>query len=68
MWHTVKQMKFFHKAINVNLDFAILLIKTCWAVHNFVRSRDGVNIQDAMSVEGFIEIGHYSSGHSRPAI
>ena len=60
--------KIFHKAINVNVDFAILLIKTCCALHNFVRSRDGYNIQDAMSIEGFIEMGQDTTGPSRAAI
>lgn len=46
----------FHKAINVNVDLSILLIKTCCALHNFVRDRDGFKIQDAISVEGFIDI------------
>lgn len=49
--------KIFHKPIHANLDLCILLVKTCCVLHNFVRSRDGVNIQETMSVEGFIEIG-----------
>ena len=53
--------RIFQKAINVNLDFAIILIKTCCAFHNFVRSRDGFNIQDALSVQGFIEMGKDTS-------
>ena len=53
--------RIFQKAINVNLDLAIILIKTCCALHNFVRSRDGFNIQDALSVQGFIEMGKDTS-------
>lgn len=48
--------KFFHKAINVNLDLSILIIKTCCALHNFVTTGDGFNIQDALSIKGFIDI------------
>lgn len=48
--------KIFQKSINVNLDLAVLLIKTCCSLHNFVRERDGFSIQDVMSVEGFIEV------------
>ena len=39
--------KIFHKPINANLDLCILLVKTC-VLHNFVRSRDGFNIQETM--------------------
>lgn len=60
--------KIFHKAINVNLDLSILLIKTCCALHNFVRARDGFNIQDAMSIEGFIDIGQDISRPTRGTI
>lgn len=48
--------KIFQKSINVDLDLAISLIKTCCGLHNFVRSKDGFTIQDALSVEGFIDI------------
>lgn len=34
----------FHKAVNVNLDLSILPIKTCCALHNFIRDRDGFKI------------------------
>ena len=54
--------------INVNLDFTIILIKTCCALHNFVRSRDGFNIQDALSVQRFIEMGQDTSGPSRASL
>jgi len=45
--------KIFHKPINANLDLAILVVKTCCKLHNYVRVRDGINtqlIQDVMSV------------------
>ncbi|CAL1299096.1 unnamed protein product [Larinioides sclopetarius] len=48
--------KIFHKAINVNLDLAKLIVKTCCSLHNFVRDRDGFSIQDAMSIEELIDI------------
>jgi len=46
----------FHKPINANLDLCVILVKTCCVLHNFVRSKDGFNIQDTTSTEGFIEI------------
>lgn len=57
--------KLFHKPINANLDLAILLVKTCCSLHNFTRTRDGFNIQDAMSITGFIETEHDSSERTR---
>lgn len=43
--------KIFHTPINGNLDLAKLIIKTCCSLHNYVRTRDGFHIEDAMSVE-----------------
>lgn len=47
--------KIFHKPINANLDLAIQVVKTCCSLHNYVRVRDGINIQDVMSVTGFVD-------------
>lgn len=58
----------FHKAINVNVDFAKNIIKTCCILHNFVRSRDGYNLQDALSVQGLIDARNSNSGSSRAPI
>ncbi|GBN86781.1 hypothetical protein AVEN_230290-1 [Araneus ventricosus] len=57
--------KMFHKVINVNLDLAKLMVKTCCALHNFVRDRDGLSIQDAMSIEGCIDITQDNLCNSR---
>lgn len=57
--------KIFHKPINANLDLSILLVKTCCSLHNYVRTRDGFNIQDIMSVTGFIEMEQDSSETTR---
>jgi hypothetical protein len=43
--------KIFHTPINGSLDLAKLIIKTCCCLHNYVRTRDGFHIEDAMSVE-----------------
>lgn len=43
--------KIFLTPINGSLDLAKLIIKTCCTLHNYVRSRDGFHIEDAMSVE-----------------
>lgn len=43
--------KIFHKPINGSLDLAKLIIKTCCSLHNYVRTKDGFYIENAMSVE-----------------
>lgn len=48
--------KIFNKPINGNLDLSILVVKTCCALHNFIRTRDGFNVEDVMTIEGLIEI------------
>lgn len=58
----------FHKAINVDLPFAITLIKTCCALHNFVRSRDGVQFQDILSVQGIVDVDQDTTPPARPPL
>lgn len=48
--------KIVNKPINGNLDLSILVVKTCCALHNFIRTRDGFNVEDVMTIEGLIEI------------
>lgn len=43
----------FHRAMNVNVDFAVDITKACCVLHNFVRVRDGHRIEDTLTVEGF---------------
>lgn len=38
-----------HTAINVEPDFADIIVKACCILHNFVRRRDGVNFEDTLS-------------------
>lgn len=59
--------KIFNKPINGNLDLSILLVKTCCALHNFVRTRDGFSIEDSLSINGFVEMErNISAGPLRP--
>ncbi|XP_022162402.1 protein ALP1-like [Myzus persicae] len=46
--------KIFHKPINANLDLSILLVKTCCALHNFVRARDEFKLVNTLYIEGSI--------------
>lgn len=48
--------KIFKKSINGNVDLSILLLKTCCALHNFVRTRDGFNVEDVITIDGLVEI------------
>lgn len=56
----------FNKPISGNLDFSVLLVKTCCALHNFVRTRDGFSVEDALVIDGLVDIGRDISGNSRP--
>ncbi|CAK1592530.1 unnamed protein product [Parnassius mnemosyne] len=46
----------FHRPINVNLDLVSCIIKTCCALHNYVRERDGYKFEDTLSIPGFEEV------------
>lgn len=50
------KQKIFHKPINGNLNLQIIQVKTCCTFHNYVRTRDGLNFEDMMTVEGLFEI------------
>lgn len=54
--------RIFHKAINVNVDHAYLIIRACCILHNFVRERDGVNYETMDYIYG-LESGE---NHERP--
>lgn len=48
--------RIFHRPINLKPDFAVLIVKACVILHNFVRERDGYKIEDTFTVEGFEEL------------
>lgn len=58
--------KIFHKPINANLDLSILLVKTCCALHNFVRARDGFRLEDTLYIKGSIGQQGFQE-HPRPS-
>ncbi|KAJ8896971.1 hypothetical protein PR048_002317 [Dryococelus australis] len=47
--------RIFHRPINVKLDFALSMINCCCILHNYVRSRDGGNFEDTLSVIGLCD-------------
>lgn len=50
--------RIFHRAINVNVDFIVDIIKACCVLHNFVRERDGHRLEDTLTVEGFENVSN----------
>lgn len=41
-----------HRPIDVNLDFAVDIVKCCCVLHNFVRKRDGYIFEDTFTITG----------------
>lgn len=41
--------RIFHRAIDVNINLATLITKTCCVLHNFVRRRDGYKFDDTLT-------------------
>lgn len=46
--------RIFHRPINVHIDLAKKIVKTCCILHNFVRSRDSYSYDDTLTVTGFV--------------
>lgn len=51
-----------HRALNVKLDLAEIIVKTLCVLHNFVRNRDGFVFEDTLSIQGLEDMN--SSGLS----
>ena len=43
--------RIFHRPLNVKLQLAEAIVKTCCVLHNFVRARDGFENSDGLNVE-----------------
>uniref|UniRef100_A0A8C5LVR0 DDE Tnp4 domain-containing protein n=1 Tax=Leptobrachium leishanense TaxID=445787 RepID=A0A8C5LVR0_9ANUR len=41
-----------HRPLDVNVDFAVDIVKSCCVLHNFIRDRDGYNFSDSLSILG----------------
>lgn len=50
--------RIFHRPLNVNVDFAVDIVKACCVLHNFVRQREKVNFADILEVNGFEDVDH----------
>lgn len=47
--------RIFHRPIDVHVDFAVDIVKSCCVLHNFVHDRDGFNFDDTLGISGFEE-------------
>lgn len=63
--------RIFHRPIDVPYDFAVVIVKACCLIHNFVRERDGYTFEDTLNVIGIentnevINIGPCSAAQIR---
>lgn len=48
--------RIFHTRINVELDFAVDIVKACIILHNFVRDRDGYLPEDTTTITGLEDL------------
>lgn len=47
--------RIFHRPLDVNVESAETIIKTCCTLHNFVIERDGVDVENTLNVIGLFE-------------
>lgn len=48
--------RIFHRAMNVNMDLAIDIVKCCCILHNYVRTRDRFMLEDTLSMQGLYDV------------
>ncbi|XP_049766313.1 uncharacterized protein LOC126095580 [Schistocerca cancellata] len=44
--------RIFYRPLDVKLDVAESIVKTCCLLHNFVRDRDGIQFEDTVTIQG----------------
>lgn len=59
--------RIFHRPLNVDLPLCEDIIKVCCVLHNFVRERDGFQVEDTLTVEGLFETDPTAGPTSRKA-
>lgn len=59
--------KIFHKPINLDYEFAKQVLETCCALHNFVRDRDGIVVEETYCIVGLTDIQPEETTQRRPA-
>lgn len=55
--------RIFHRPINVNINFAVKIIKAACILHNYVRTRDGITFKDTLYECPLDE--YYHTGNNR---
>lgn len=45
-----------HRPINLEPDYAVDIVKACVVLHNFVRDRDGYQLEDTFTVTGLYDV------------
>jgi hypothetical protein len=53
--------RIFQRLLYVSRDFAVVIVKTCVVLHNFVRDRDGYKFEDAFVVTDLQDVPHGQS-------
>ena len=48
--------RIFHRPINVEPNFAVDIVKACVVLHNYVRDRDGYEVEDTMTITGLSDM------------
>ncbi|XP_050535066.1 uncharacterized protein LOC126902086 [Daktulosphaira vitifoliae] len=48
--------RIFHRPINLEPDFAVTIVKACVILHNFVRDRNGYQVEDTEVIIGLEEV------------
>ncbi|XP_039754276.1 protein ANTAGONIST OF LIKE HETEROCHROMATIN PROTEIN 1-like isoform X2 [Pararge aegeria] len=59
--------RIFHRPINVNIDFAEDIIKACCVLHNFVRTRDGIQYEDTLHTAPMSNLITLHAGRGTPS-
>lgn len=59
--------RIFHRPINVNIDFAEDIIKTCCVLHNFVRKRDSMQFEDTLYTAPMSNLSRLHAGRCTPS-
>lgn len=58
--------RIFHRAINLDPDYATDIVRACVVLHNFVRDRDGFEVENTLSISGFedLALGETQRNHA----
>ncbi|CAG9560773.1 unnamed protein product [Danaus chrysippus] len=55
------KLRIFHRPINVQPHFAVLIVNACIVLHNYVRDRDGYLVEDTTTITGLEDVSGEST-------